>query len=356
MTSSVDVLVPVHSAQRPIARLAASVLGTSVPIRLVVVAHDVDASAIRTALGEHAEDPRVQVLAFQDGVRSPAGPLRFALKRLESPFFMKIDSDDFLADGAIESWMRTQRRYDADIVLPSMRMVGTRRDFPTPPRRPFRTRLDPVRDRLAYRTSTMGLIRAELARDAYPEPGLRTAEDLAPGLRLWFSDARIVAADPRYAYMVAPDAGDRVTLEQRPLADDLAFIEPLVREPFWARLDQDARVGIVAKLLRVQVIGALAGRADRHLTASEVAFAGTAARALVALAPRVGRVLSRDEATLFREVLAGAGDESRITRLASRASRHLSLGGLVTPGILDSVRRDAPVRYLGASVLARYRR
>jgi hypothetical protein len=356
VTHSVDVLVPVHSARRPLARLAESVLKTTVPIRLVVVAHNVDPTSIEAALGSHLDDDRVSVVPFTDGIPSPAGPLRHALENLESPFFMKIDSDDYLADGAIESWMDTQRRFDADIVLPTMRMAGTPRNFPTPPRRPFRTTLDPVRDRLAYRTSTMGLFRAELAQKAIPVPALESAEDLAPALRLWFTGARIVAADTRHPYLVSSDAGDRVTEEPRPIAADLAFVAPLVDEDFWAGLTPDARLAIVAKILRVQVFAGLAKRADRELSAAELQFVSGAVRALTGLAPQAWRVLSRDDSRLVRELLSDAPRGARVRDLAVRTSRHATPSGLVTPRLVDSMRRDAPVRYLGASLLARYRR
>jgi hypothetical protein len=356
MTRSVDVLVPVHSAQRPVARLAESVLKTTVPVRLIVVAHNVDPASIEAALGRHLNDDRVTVVPFSDGIPSPAGPLRFALENLESPFFMKIDSDDYLADGAIESWMNTQRRFDADIVLPTMRMAGTPRNFPTPPRRPFRTTLDPVRDRLAYRTSTMGLIRSELAHEAIPVPALETAEDLAPALRLWFTGARIVAAETRHSYMVASDAGDRVTQERRSIAAELAFVAPLIDEDFWGGLASDARLSIIAKILRVQVFGALAKRADREPSATELEFVSGAVRSLTGLAPQVWRALSRDDSRLVHELLSDAPRGARVRDLAVRASRHVMPSGLVTARLGDSLRRDAPLRYLGASLLARYRR
>lgn len=356
MTSTVDVLVPVHTPQRPIARLARSVLSTKVPVRLVVVAHNVDPSLIESALGAHAADDRVSVLPFEDGIPSPAGPLRHALEHLESPFFMKVDSDDYLADGAIESWAATQQRFDADIVIPTMRMAGTPRNFPTPPRRPFRTVLDPVRDRLAYRTSTMGLFRSSLADKAVPTPGLRTAEDLIPSLRLWFSSGRIVSADVRHPYLVASDADNRVTEVAWTMAEELAFAAPLVEDGLWAGLDQRARVSVVAKLLRVQVFPSLARRSARELDAADAATAAVVAHRLSALAPDVAGVLSRNDSALLDELLAKAPDVGRLQRLAMRSPAHGSVGGLATPRIRDGLRTDAPARYLGASVLARYRR
>jgi hypothetical protein len=356
MTSVVDVVVPVHSPHRPVARLAASVLRTSVPIRLVVVAHNVDPAAIESALGAHASDDRVTVLPFEDGIPSPAGPLRHALERLASPFFMKIDSDDYLADGAIESWTATQRRFNADIVIPTMRMAGTPRNFPTPPRRPFRTRLDPVRDRLAYRTSTMGLIRSELAGKAIPTSGLGTAEDLVPGLRLWFSGSRIVRGDVRHPYLVASDAQDRVTEVAWPLAHELGFAAPLAAEDFWSGLDAAARVSVVAKLLRVQVFPALARPSRANLVPADVDVVAGAARLLSELAPGVERVLSRNDSELLHELLASIPDPDRLRALGIRSSHHFSAGGLTTARLGDALRSDAPMRYLGASLLARYRR
>jgi hypothetical protein len=356
MTSAVDVLVPVHTPERPIARLARSVLATSAPVRLVVVAHNVDPSLIEAALGEYRADARVTVLPFEDGIPSPAGPLRHALEHLGSPFFMKVDSDDYLAEGAIESWTAVQQRFDADIVIPTMRMVGTPRNFPTPPRRPFRTVLDPVHDRLAYRTSTMGLFRSTLAEKAVPTPGLRTAEDLIPSLRLWFSGARIVRSDTRHPYLVASDAGNRVTEAAWTLGEELAFVSPLVEDRLWDPLDARARVSIVAKLLRVQLFPSLARRSGAGFGPTEVELAAGAARRLSDLAPEVRRVLSRNHAALLDELLAGSPDAGRLRTLAAHSLAHGSLGALATSRIRDGLRADAPARYLGASLLARYRR
>ena len=66
----VDLVIAVHTAQRPIERAVASVLsGTVAPVRVTVVCHGVDVALIMARLGSFADDPRVRLLPFADGFR-----------------------------------------------------------------------------------------------------------------------------------------------------------------------------------------------------------------------------------------------------------------------------------------------
>lgn len=54
----VDVTIAVHTETRPIARAVGSVLDHTVsPVRLIVVAHNIDAAVICAGLGSYAADP-----------------------------------------------------------------------------------------------------------------------------------------------------------------------------------------------------------------------------------------------------------------------------------------------------------
>ncbi len=256
-SADVDVVVPVHTAERPIGRAVASVLrGTACRVRLLVVCHEIDPTTVTSALARvgFAGDERITLLCHHDGVRSPAGPFNRGLAAVESPFFAELGSDDTLADGALDAWLALARARDAEIVIPSMVWPHA---VPTPPVRPrHRTLLDPVADRLAYRTSTVGLISRRLRDRARASEGLRTGEDIAPSLRLWFSGARIAQGDRSAPYVVHTDADDRVTAGNS-VADSLAFVPSVVGDRDLRALGAGERAAIAAKLLRVHVFGAI---------------------------------------------------------------------------------------------------
>lgn len=350
MSALVEILVPAHSASRPLERLAGSVVArTDAPVLVRVIAHNIEPDAIAKALGRYAEHPSVRVEPFADGIPSPAGPLRHALGSVRAPWFAKIDSDDFLAPHAVDSWLETARRTGAEAVIPPMVLETSRTAFPTPPQRPLRRVLDPVRDRLAYRTSTMGLLASPLAEAAMPQAGLATGEDIAPSLRLWFGARRIARSDRDAAYLVGEDAADRVTGEPRPMAEELGFVEPLLREPFWDGLGPAARISIVAKLVRVQVLGAGARRAE-HPESLEAIRA--ALDALLAHEPRTLRVLSRLDVRLIDALRTPSHDLAAVRALFERRRSYLQAPALVPRPWWGALRRDAPVRFLAASVLA----
>ncbi|MFF2493080.1 glycosyltransferase [Agromyces sp. NPDC058064] len=350
----IEVIVPVHTPTRPIRRLAASVLqGSECDVRLRVIAHNTDPAGIRAALHEHADDPRVEVTAFDDGVHSPAGPLAFALADVSAPWFTKIDSDDHLARGALDSWLATAHRHRADVVMPRMVQEPSGVDFPTPPRRMLRTMLEPAKDRLAYRTSTMGLLASGLAPLAVPVAGLETGEDIAPSLRLWFESGRIAMADRGFPYIVGEGAGDRVTAAPRPMRAELAFVGPLTLEGFWGRLSEAEKTSIVAKLIRVQLFGA-AGRSGGYWADETVEAVREALPILLQLAPRVSVVLSRVDSDLVGELMSAAPERGVIDRLVTERRRYLGVRPLTTRPYRRTLARDAPLRFLAASFAARH--
>ncbi|UYO98169.1 glycosyltransferase family 2 protein [Microbacterium sp. M28] len=356
MTPLVDVLVPVHSPTRPVRRLVASVLPhTKAPVRILVIAHNTPVEGIHEALGEWIADERVEVIAFRDGTRSPAGPLREGLGRVSAPYFTKIDSDDHLAPGAIDAWLETARRHRADIIIPRMTEDAVRGGYPTPPRRAWRWVLDPVRDRLAYRTSTMGLLASGLADAASPTLGLAVGEDIVPSIALWFSGARVARAPWRAAYHVGSDAVDRTTAKPRPLEEELAFIGPLLEAPVWRRIGEDERSSIGAKVLRVHLSGSARRGAAAGWQGTDALAVAEAAARLAEAAPGMRRSLSRLDDAFLDALLAPEVDPERIGMAALRRGSYLRPGALIPSRSRDLLRTDAPLRFLSASTLARLR-
>lgn len=352
MTAEVDVLVPVHSHTRPVARLAHSVLAhTRTSVRVVVVAHNVDERSIAASLGSHVDDPRVELIGLRDDIPSPAGPLNLALDRVTAPWFTKIDSDDLLRPGAIDGWIERAQSRRADAVIPQMVLPQSGAGFPTPPRRPFRVGLDPVRDRLSYRTSTMGLFAAELRDLARPVAGLETGEDILPSIRLWFGARRIVAARDRDAYVVGEGAADRVTETGRSLGAELAFASALQGDEVWRGMSGQARAAVTRKLIRVHVLGALG---LRGVTEERISAAARALTTLIGEDLTPLRSLSRLDVELISALRSGAS-VVEVAALVERRRRYAQPAALLTRSLRHVADRDAPVRFLAASLLARRR-
>lgn len=351
MTADVDILIPIHSASRPVARAVSSVLdGSTADIRVLVIAHGVDPDAIRNALGGYSTHPSVSVVPFVDGIPSPAGPLTHGLELVTASWFAKLDSDDTFATGSVDSWLRTASATGADIVLPRMRVMPSRRHYPTPPRRPFRRVLDPVRDRIAYRTSTMGLMRASLRETARPTGGVPTGEDIAPSSSMVRKQSDREGVFGR-RLSSGESAGDRVTAAASTAAAQLAFVAPLLADPMWFRFSQAEAIAAVIKVLRVHVLGALSRQPELYDEAS-IDLVAAAARQVASMAPNASGLLSRFDLRLLDALCAATSDVKAVRAAAIERRKYLRLDALLTTKLSGSFRREAPIRYLAASTLA----
>ena len=373
----VDVVVAVHSEHRPIERAVASALTGRVPVRVTVVCHEVDPSLVEarlhhvsrtSAAGPHS----MWLVCFSDGVRSPAGPFNHGLDCAQAPFVALLGSDDVLEPGAIDSWVRLQRQTGADAVVPRLRHgalgapgapPGPGPAVPTPPARPFRTRrLDLVRDRLAYRSAPLGLLRRETVErlGLAMTPGMPVGEDTWFGLGLW-AGADAVAYDRRGpAYVIGADAADRVTFTAKPVADELACVRDAVARPTLGALPRPARRAVAAKLTRINLFAAVHNRGTDHAwTRGDLAGLRAAALALAGFAPGYERVLSVAERDLLDAVRAPEPPDDDVAqrgtdlaRLSVRRRRHGTLVTLRTRDLRALFAREAPLRLMTASVLS----
>lgn len=351
----VDVIVPVHAATRPVERLAASVLdATASDVRITFVCHNVDTRDIATALGARADDPRVRLISHRDDTRSPAGPFNRGLDVATAPYVVKVDSDDTLEHGAIDSWLVIARRTGSEAVIARMVDSASRREYATPPARPGRrSSLDPVRDRLSYRTSTMGLFSLDLFRRARAVEGLSTGEDIEQSLRLWFSGARLALASKSPAYLVHGGAIDRVTESQLPIADEFAWLPRLTGTDWFRTLPTRARRSVALKLIRVQLFGAVSNRrrADTWRPADRAALRN-AAHVLVDLAGPAKACLSIADARLLNRILDHRAGVDSILDAAAARTRFGHPGTLLPSNLLRICHREAPPRLIVAFAVA----
>lgn len=349
----VDVIIPVHTADRPVARAAGSVLDhTAAPVRVTLVCHEIEPARIAQALGARADDPRVRLLPFRDGVPSPAGPINAGLDAATATFTSLLGSDDRYAPGAIDAWLAIQSRDDADVVIPRV-IVAPDRSLRTPPVRPFRSRrLDGVRDRLAYRTVQLGLISRELSAGIRMTPGLRTGEDVIQGASLWYSPARISFARRAPAYIVETGGGDRVSTTVRPPEEQLAFLDAVLAPDLVARLSLAEREAFAVKLLRTHVLDALRSVLDSGGDMIHIAEVARAASRVIDLAPTVVGIISRRDARILGELrsqLPALDDLRRHVALRTDFRRPTNLIS-ARPGL--TFHREAPLRLLSATALA----
>lgn len=322
-----DVVIPVHTVERPIRRAVASVVGvTPEPrLRVTVVCHEVDVGSIDDLLADLPRE-RIRLLPFSDGVRSPAGPMNAGLAAATADYVAVMGSDDFFEPGAIAAYLDEVESEHPDVLI-----VPLRHQDGELLRNPFvrwrrRRWLDPVRDRLFYRTAPLALIR-RLLLDGRAEPFLAelpSGEDLDFSTWLWTRPIRIDFPVDAPAYVIGADADDRVTLAAQSAH---AAMEPLRRllETGWvAALAPATRHALGVKLLRIHVLGALRARRHAgHWTPGDLESVVSVARAVLALAPRALEPFARAERRILETVvMAGSGltDVLNAIELADRAA------------------------------------
>lgn len=250
-----------HSATRPIRQAASSVLHEEhVSVGVIVVAHNIDREIIVANLGDLADDERVQVLDLADGIPSPAGPMNLGLESASARYVSLLGSDDELAAGALDAWVRLADDEQASAVIARIDRDIQGPD-PLPPTRPGRTRrLDPVRDRLAYRCAPLGLVSRRDFGTLRFTPGLFSGEDLEFTARLWFRGTRIAYARTVRGYIGHEDATDRITNAIRPLAQDFAFLDAIEQSDWYPSLSRSQRRAFGVKNLRLHVFDAVLAR------------------------------------------------------------------------------------------------
>lgn len=351
----VDVTIAVHSAARPIARAVASVLDhTLAPVRVNVVAHNIEPALIGANLGAYAVDPRVRLLALADGIASPAGPMNHGLAASEAPFVAVLGSDDEFAPGAIDSWLALQRETGATTVLARI-VLGDRGADPYPPVRDGRRtrRLDARKDRLAYRSAPLGLIdRTRFGELRFTE-GLPSGEDLAYSATLWFTGQDLAYDLTGPGYIVHADAADRVTFAPRPVEDDFEFLTAIERTPWFPRLGRRDRLALAVKILRVHFFDAVLARvhSDQGIDAHRPALIAVLER-IESLAPGSVALLARADRAVIDELHAPTPDPERILHLLDARWNYRSVAALLPRCPVLVLHRQGPLRTLRAGMRA----
>ncbi|GAA4884005.1 glycosyltransferase [Serinicoccus chungangensis] len=372
-----DVVVAVHDPSRPVERAVASALRGAdltgvVPgghrVRVSVVCHELDADEVRRAVAGRLEEDvadtvgaHTRFLEVRDGLGSPSGPFNAGLAAATGRYVCIIGSDDWFADGALGSWVSRADRLGSDWLMARLETQDGEH-VATPRVRPGRTtRLDFVRDRLAYRTAPLGLLRREaldrlglLPGDGTGPltPGMRTGGDVALSLRLSTSGLRIDYATDLPAYVIGTSGTDRITEAVRPITTELTALAHLLDEPWVAALPEDVRRALAVKTLRIHVLGAVRRRTSPVLwEPGEAATVQGLVRRCLDLAPGVGRALHRADEALVSDI-AAARDADDLAAAAVRRGEAGRLDILLTSDPLANLDRESTVRAHAAAAVA----
>lgn len=259
----VDIIIAVHRLTRPIERAVQSALAAGSPgqVRVIVVGHGLESDDLWGVLGRCPVE-YIHVVKHVDGIRSAAGPFNAGLRAATAEFVGVMGSDDLLEPGSISSWVAQARQDSADAIVAPLRFQSGP-IVRTPRLRALRRRkLDPVRDRLAYRTAPLGIIRRSVvhAQELAFTEGRATGEDVSFSLRLWFGGAQIAMGYPGQNYIIGEDAQDRVTHRRLALEEEFSAFFAAIQENWFNELTAREKRSIAVKIVRIHVIPAVTGR------------------------------------------------------------------------------------------------
>lgn len=356
-----DVVIAVHTPDRPVERAVASLVAGGLPtdpaarrrLRITVVCHNTEVEPIRARVAA-GHRPFVRFLHYEDGIKSPAGPFNHGIAEATGTWVAIMGSDDSVEPGALAAWVQAADDSGADVLVAPMAHAGGG-PVRTPVVRPTRRAgLDPVRDRLSYRTAPLGLMRLSLVRGlglVFPT-AYATGEDQSFSARLWFSGARISYGRGLPRYLVHDDARLRVTRTPRTVTEDLAFATDLVATDWFRGLKRRHREALVTKLIRIHVFGHVLLRAEAGTwDASDAARMAVVLRQLLFHAPQAARPLSVADRRLLDAVAREEPDAGTMADLAAARRNFTNPWTWLPrslPHVLDS---EAPLRFMSASAL-----
>lgn len=359
----VDVVIAVHTADRPIERAVSSLMDAGLPtaadaherLQVTVVCHNTAIGPVRARVSpEHRE--KVRFVQLLDGIHSPAGPFNRGIALACAPWVCIMGSDDSLEPDALLRWVEAAVADQADVLLAPMAHAGGASIHTPVVRRSRRTALDPIADRLTYRTAPLGLMRLETIRRLGLEFPTRypTGEDQEFSAQLWFSGSRISYGRGLPRYLVHNDAIERVTSTPRSITADMAFATDLVDSDWFAGLAEAQQTSITTKLIRVHVFSHTTMRAVSGTWGSvDAADMGGVVRKLLFAAPRAIRPLSLADRDLLDAILRMEIDSDIMKTLTARRRTFSNPRTWLPRNISQWWHPEAPLRFMSASALVR---
>ncbi|WP_404800717.1 glycosyltransferase family 2 protein [Arthrobacter vasquezii] len=348
-----------HTPDRQIERAVSSLessgleIGENAECRITVVCHNTAVDPIRRKI-EASSGAHVRFLHLEDGNKSPAGPFNLGFSSSTASWVMIMGSDDTLEADALRRWLFEAESTNTDVLIaPEAHFGGASIHTPVV-RWSRRKHLDPVSDRLAYRTAPLGLIRRELIEELdlrFPM-NMANGSDQAVSARLWFSNLSITYGRGLPRYLVHDDATERVTFTLKDLEADLLFVTELMKDPWFHKLSGRSRHAIVTKLIRVHLFShvgmrAASGAWDRR----QATQAETVLQTLLSAAPRALKPLSIADRTLVDAIASGLADPTAMAELCAARRRFKQPRTWAPRDVRYILHREAPPRFMVASAL-----
>lgn len=356
-----DVVIAVHTPDRPIERTVASLMASGLPteaaasnrLRITVVCHNTEVGPIRARVAPEHQG-RVRFVHYADGIKSPAGPFNHGISLAAGTWVSIMGSDDSLQPGALASWVQAAAKDNADVLIAPMAHADGRVIRTPVVRRTRTSSLDPVADRLSYRTAPLGLMRLSLIRALgldFPTK-YATGEDQSFSAKLWFSGASVSYGRGLPRYVVHDDAAVRVTATPRSVTEDLAFATDLVQTQWFASLSPVQQASIATKLVRVHVFGHVALRANAgSWSETDAMEMAAAARHLLLAAPRAAKPLSLADRRLLDAVVRVERDQEAMKALAAQRRTFTNPSTWIPRNPSQILHPEAPFKFMSASLL-----
>lgn len=253
-----QIVIPVHSTDRPIRRAVSSVLNCA-NAGVVVVAHGVDPTEL-----DIPSCKRVQVLVLEERLGLPGAAFNAGLNSTSAPWVGVLGSDDWFEPGALEAMLSHAKARRVDGVIAPLRHMGSVRNEVTPASW-FRRNLHPSKSYMYYRTAPLGIFSGAILRD----PKFQFRADVPAGVDfingpvLWSVGLNISFYPQDPAYVVGNDAVNRVTKVRGPLADHAAVWADLWDHPVIRNLGARDRKAIAHKIWVTHIFPIANGRRSR---------------------------------------------------------------------------------------------
>lgn len=370
---TVDVVVPIHDPRRNFERMVRSALyEQKSAVRVIAVLHNLTADQkhqvidrlravgeVETATDANANEG-IRILVLDDGIPGPAAPFNLGLSAAESPWVSKGDSDDELAPGAIDHWVGIGEQTNADAVLARI-TDPTGVPAATPPmRNPRRTLLDPMKDRLYYRSSPMGLIRRQAIVDLGLEmaTNAQTGEDIA-FLAPLFSKGVIASGIDGPGYLELDDAPTRATTTLRPISEDFKGVLAALEPKTIGQLSKKQRDALGTKLLRRDAKEIISKRLhDAEISAEDGLEIGRVIADILRSCPSALGNVSAADLVMLQKATHNSSDVAALTEALDAAQDYRSWKAIRPARLINFFSAQAPLRYHLASLRLRrwYRR
>lgn len=303
MNPTTQVVIAVHSPQRPLRRAIDSVLADE-ESAVIVVAHNV-----APRLLDIPDDGRVTVIEHTGEKGMPGAPRNTGLAAATSEWVSFLDSDDYFQPNALAAMRKRGQQTDSPYVIAPFFKVGKRTKSWLPTHRTHGLR--PQSDGLFYRTAPFGLFRRAALDGMVYREDVRTGEDIRVSTDLWTRKRGICHFWKDPAYVVEADQSDRISMTPMDLRESGQGWHELWDEPFVKNWSNAVRHAYAVKVARIHVTDAVAARPSEEMwNEGEFDWLVEATRRLMAEDHHADRPLPRDQSDLIRAICAGDLDEA----------------------------------------------